>query len=145
MNTQFKTNTADNYILHIYRKHDLDLYDAYKELAERTNIKIGNAFGNYQISTKDIFSETGIEDLKYKNVGYGKVAFMGVAIYFKNKNLGNLYYKSKTIKNAVEDFIKVVDILCEEKTNSVKYIEKQHGKPKVQHSIIWAMAKGLFK
>lgn len=139
---KYKPNTPDFYIYHLYKQYSNDLWEQYNRLLNKVNCKIGTAYGNFQISTKDIFSEIGTEDLKYKNVGYGKLQLVGVAVYFKDKNISDLYYKSKEIKKAVESFIIVVDMLNEDKQNNLTTIHKQHGQPKEQHSIIWGRITG---
>lgn len=143
MKATYKTNTTDFYLDHLYKQYNSKLWDQYKKLKSVVKCKIGTSFGNFQISTKELFSEKGPEHLKFQNIGYGKLQFMGVAIYFNNKNLADLYYNSEEEKKAIESFIKSIDFLNEEKTENVKTIEEQHGKPKTQHSIIWARVTGL--
>lgn len=143
MATLYKSNTTDFYLDHLYRQYNSELWNTYNKLKKVIKYEIGTSFGNFQISTKDIFSTEGTDDLKFSNVGYGKLQFMGIAIYFKNKNMQDLYYNSIEEKKAIESFIKSVDRLNEEKSENISFIEKQHGKPKTQHSIIWARITGL--
>jgi len=143
MKATYKSNTTDFYLDHLYRQYNSELWNIYGNLKKALKCDIGTAFGNFQLSTKDIFIETGAETLKYKNVGYGKLQFMGIAIYFKGKNMSELYYKNEEEKKAIESFIKSIDVLNEEKRENIDFIEKQHGKPQIQHSIIWARVIGL--
>ena len=100
----YKTNTSDYYIHHLYTNYYKNINEALANLLNKVDFKIGTAFGNYQISVDDVFSENGSEDLKYKYVGYGQVAFMGIAVYFKGKTMQDLYYKSAEYKKAIETF-----------------------------------------
>jgi len=143
MKTLYKSNTTDFYLDHLYRQYNSELWNKYNNLKSVLKCEIGTSFGNFQISTKDIFIEKGPENLKFKNVGYGKLQFMGIAVYFKDKNMTELYYKNDEEKKAIESFIKSIDRLNEEKRENTNFIEKQHGKPKTQHSIIWARITGL--
>lgn len=142
---EYKTNTPDYYIHHLYKQFHNSLWEQYGKLSNKVDFKIGTAFGNFQVDTKDIFSETGTPDLKYKNVGYGKLQLMGVAVHFKDKNHTDLYYKSNKVKQAIETFVTVVDMLCEEKQSNLDFIHEQHGRPKTQHSIIWGRVTGYLK
>jgi hypothetical protein len=139
----YKTNTPDYYLHHLYTQYNKDLQEHYNRLQKTVPFKIGTAYGNFQISTKDLFCETGAEGLRFKSVGYGKLQLMGAAVFFKDKNLTDLYYKTTEYKKAVENFVQGVDHLNEAKQENVKYIEEQHGKPRIQHSIIWARVTGL--
>lgn len=139
----YKVNTSDYYIHHLYTNYYKNINEALASLRNKVDFKIGTAFGNYQISVNDVFSVNGSEDLRYKNVGYGKVAFMGIAVYFEGKNMNDLFYKSAEYKKAIETFIYLIDMHNEDKQSNLKEIEKTHGKPKTEHSIIWGRVTGF--
>lgn len=110
-------------------------------LSKLTIVKVGKAFGNYQIDVDDAFNYDGDDDLKYEKVGYGGVQFMG-NINGKVPTQG-LFYKTPEYKKQIENFIIVNDLIEQDKTENVAYIIEQHGNPKPECSMImFSIKKG---
>jgi hypothetical protein len=111
-------------------------------LLRSSNVKIQTetlpAFGAFYIDVKEAFQLTGHERLKFKNVGYGGVNFLG------NINglspLQGLYYQSEAIKKEVESFIISLQEIRQNQDDAVNVIELEHGKPIPEHSILWFKA-----
>ena len=137
----YKANTSDYYIHHLYTNYYKNINEALANLRDKVDFQIGTAFGKYQISVDDVFSINGLENLKYKYIGYGSVSFMG-NIDNKVPTQG-LFYKSAEYKKAIETFIYLIDMHNEDKQSNLMEIEKTHGKPKIQHSIIWSRVTGF--
>lgn len=130
-------NTADNYLLHMYKNYYKEISEKYNLFEERTGLKLDRAFGRITISATDILTDIGDDNLKYEYFGYGGLGIMGIAIDFpKAKNLNDLYFKSEEIKNAIKNLVQVIDQINEDQRNSIKIIHEQHGMPKQQHCII---------
>lgn len=133
-NSATKNNTADRYIIEVYKKCREEEDRIYNLFEERTGLKMKKSYGNRLINASDLFSETGNEDLKFNYVGYGKVSIMGLAIDFPDKS--ELYFKNDNLKSNFNSMIKAIDQIHYDRCETIKYIESQHGKPKTQHAIL---------
>jgi hypothetical protein len=128
-------NYAAQQILHVYR-HVKKLKDDAVKLVSAT--ELGSAYGNYHMQVSDVFELSGPENLKYKNVGYGSVVFLG-NIHGKVPTQG-LYYKSQELKNEIETLIRTLSDISEGQRETLEVIHRQHGQPKPQHCILHLMA-----
>jgi hypothetical protein len=127
---------------------DNDIIYAYKQIEkEKQRILSGltvpykESFGDVNINVEDVFTENGSEELKYENVGYGGIRFMG-NINGKVPTQG-LYYKDSQTKNKIQNVIRALDQNNEDKRSIVDDIIKQKGKPKQQLSVLNMIAKRL--
>lgn len=127
---------------------DNDIIYAYKQIEkEKQRILSGltvpykESFGDVNINVEDVFTENGSEELKYENVGYGGIRFMG-NINGKVPTQG-LYYKNSQTKNKIQNVIRALDQNNEDKRSIVDDIIKQKGKPKQQLSVLNMIAKRL--
>lgn len=127
---------------------DNDIIYAYKQIEkEKQRILSGltvpykESFGDVNINVEDVFTENGSEELKYENVGYGGIRFMG-NINGKVPTQG-LYYKDSQTKNKIQNVIRALDQNNEDKRSIVDDIIKQKGKPKEQLAVLNMMAKRL--
>jgi ribosomal protein S18 acetylase RimI-like enzyme len=125
---------------------DSDIIYVYKQIEkEKQRILSGltvpykEAFGDININTDDVFIENGSDELKYENVGYGGIRFMG-NINGKVPTQG-LYYKDLETKKKIENTIKALDQNNEDKRNIVDDIIKYKGKPKEQLAVLNMIAK----
>ncbi len=120
---------SDKYITQIYSNRNKEKAERLKKLT----IPYGTAFGNIQIDIDNVFVENGDDSLKYKNVGYGGVSFMG---NINGKTAGNLYYKNAEIKKEIEGLIISLQMIEDETQENIKYVHEQHGQPRTQHAIL---------
>jgi len=88
-------NQAIKYISHVYKQE----IKAKSEVLKKKTISIKQAFGSYYIDVNTYFTEIGEEILKYKNVGYGSVSFLGKTV------TQGLFYKSLEVKKEIENLI----------------------------------------
>ena len=127
-----KMNYAAEHIAHIYKQ-------VIKEekicLSKLNLLKVEKSYGDFIVDTKEVFTEFGDPKLKYEYVGHGRLRFMG-NINGKVHTQG-LYYKNEELKKEVETFVKSMDVIFENKTSAISLVEKQHGKPKPEHSVIY--------
>ena len=130
---------SDSYITSIYKNRDKEQ----KEALSKIDVPYKNAYGGINIDINDVFVEKGTPELEYKSVGYGGVKFMG-NINGKVPTQG-LFYKDEKTKKQIEGLMQKLDIINEEVRENIDYVEKQHGKPKSQHAILSAKAKGFKK
>lgn len=128
-------NYSAKQILHVYVQVKKEQNEANSKV---NTVNIKPAYGNYYIKVDEAFNLLGSDNLKFKNVGYGAVCFLG-NLNGKVPTQG-LYYKSEEIKNEIETLIKTLSMISDDKSETVKYITDQHGTPKPQHAILWQMA-----
>lgn len=140
----YKTNTPEFYIDSLYRHTEKLRGQAQIKFELDSGLKLKHAFGNTSLDGRDVWSETGTEDLQFERFGYGGLAILGSAVYFSDKKEPQLFYKSKTIQQAIKSYVRTMDYISEEQRETLKFIEEQHGRPKVQHCIIMSNVKGLF-
>jgi hypothetical protein len=128
-------NQATKYIAHTYKEE----IKAKQEVLKRKTIDIKQAFGNYYIDVNTYFTENGKEELKYKNVGYGNVCFLG-NINGKVVTQG-LFYRNLEVKKEIENLIISLTLINEEVREIIDYIHKNNGQPNIQHAVIYHLAK----
>ena len=128
-----KTNTSDNYILHVYKKRN----EEEKRIYSKINFQFKETFGDVTVNIDDIFTGNGTEELrngKYfifiKILGNinGKQAQQG--LYFKNKEIRDNFLET-------EKRLKSLSINVKE---TIKVIKLQHGKPKNDYGLLSYMA-----
>ncbi len=114
----------------IYKKE----IDSKSEVLKNKTIIIKRAFGNFCIDVETYFSISGEEALKYENVGYGGVVFLG-NIEGTVVTQG-LYYKTQEIKTEIENLIRSMDLIDFEVREAINYVHEQHGRPSIQHAVL---------
>lgn len=140
MSVRLRRNSSEYYIYDLYKKKNNKESALVRDLIDKSGLKVGRAYGNTQINILECFSDTGDENLRYKNVGYGGVNFMGIAIHYPSLKMNDLFYRSIEIKEAVEVYIISMQDLFEQTSKTINLIKKQHGEPKVQYAILAYMA-----
>jgi hypothetical protein len=128
-------NQASKYISHVYKQEIKEK----SEVLKKKTISIKQAFGSYYIDVNTYFSEIGDEILKYKDVGYGNVCFLG-NIDGKTVTQG-LFYKNLEIKKEIENLIISLTFIDEDVRQVIDYIHKNNGQPNIQHSVLYYLAK----
>lgn len=134
-------NRADQEILHLYKDVNNKEAEELGKLIRKSQLNVGTSYGNFQIDVKECFSDTGEESLRFREVGYGRISFMGISVYYKDKKYTDLFYRNEDIKNAVEAFIKGTDTIDSSKERMLKKIRKDYGKPKMQVSLLAYLSK----
>ena len=128
-----KTNTSDNYILHVYKKRN----EEEKRIYSKINFQFKETFGDVTVNIYDNFTDTGHDELLNKkyfifikilgNIN-GKQAQQG--LYFKNKEIRDNFLET-------EKRLKSLSINVKE---TIKVIKLHHGKPKIDYGLLSYMA-----
>jgi hypothetical protein len=127
-------NYSAQQIQHVYSR----VKELQRESLKKVVIPIKQAFANYYFQINDVFTEKGIDNLKYQYVGYGGVCFLG-NISGKVPTQG-LYYKDEETKKQIEGLIISLSAIFEDSQEAIKTIREQHGQPQPQYAILYANA-----
>ena len=129
-----KTNTSDNYILHVYKKRNQEKVEIYSKII----FPFKETFGDVTVNIDDIFTDTGHDELLNKKY------FIFIKILGNINNKGaqqGLYFKSKEIRDNFLATESKLNSLSVDIRETIEIIEQQHGKPKQQHALLSLISK----
>lgn len=125
-------NYSAQNIKHVYAQRDKQYKETINLFIERTGLYPKYAFGGFYFQIGEIFQEQN-NGLPYTFKGYGGVDCLG---NINGKTKGLLYYKNKAIKSSFEALTSRLQAISDEVRENITYIEKQHGKPNIQHALL---------
>ena len=128
-----KTNTSDNYILHVYKKRN----EEEKQIYSKINFQFKKTFGDITVNIYDIFTDTGHDELLNKKY-FIFIKILG-NINGKQAQQG-LYFKNKEIRDNFLETEKRLESLSINVKETIKVIKLQHGKPKNDYGLLSYMA-----
>ena len=124
-----KTNTSDNYILHVYKKRNQEKLEIYSKII----FHFKETLGDVTVNINDIFTDTGHDELLNKKY-FIFIKILG-NINGKQAQQG-LYFKNKEIKDNFLETEKRLKSLSINVKETIKVIKLQHGKPKNDYGLL---------
>lgn len=132
-----RENTADKYILHVYKKRNAERAIILKEII----FPYREAFGKVTVNINDIFTEYGREELKNEKYFHlftilgninGRLAHQG------------LFFKSKEIQQSFLHTHSRLNTLSADISEAIQEIKDKHGKPKKEASVLSFISKTIY-